>query len=177
MSAAGRQTEHDLVLQSLEGGTWAFRQIYAVHFSRLYARVRLSVPPAEVEDILQEVWKAAVEQLPQFRGESSLATWLSGIARNKIADYHRAAAVRARDLRRDHIRSEAVPPEPSREEYRESVLDRVRVLPEADRDLIVAVFLDELSLSEVAERMDLSLEAVRSRYKRAIRRLRELRSA
>lgn len=41
------------------------------------------------DDLLQEVFLAAWKSMDRFRGDASLATWLCGIARNKVADYYR----------------------------------------------------------------------------------------
>jgi RNA polymerase sigma-70 factor, ECF subfamily len=54
-----------------------------------YVRNRLMPRPDAVEDIVQEVFLAAWDDLTKFRGESSLRSWLLGIARHKVEDYYR----------------------------------------------------------------------------------------
>src|SRR5262249_35476741 len=60
----------------------AFRALYRAHSSALHGLLlRLTnARTAEAEDALQETWLRAVERLEGFRWESSLRTWLSGIA-------------------------------------------------------------------------------------------------
>jgi RNA polymerase sigma-70 factor (ECF subfamily) len=54
-----------------------------------YARHRL-VPRADlVDDVVQDVFLAALNSLAAFRGQSSLRSWLIGIARHKIEDVYR----------------------------------------------------------------------------------------
>jgi RNA polymerase sigma-70 factor, ECF subfamily len=54
-----------------------------------YVRRRL-VPRADlVDDFVQEIFLAAWESLPKYRGESPLRAWLLGIARHKVEDYYR----------------------------------------------------------------------------------------
>jgi RNA polymerase sigma-70 factor, ECF subfamily len=54
-----------------------------------YVRRRL-VPRADlVEDIVQETFLAAWENLDRFRGDSTLQGWLLGIARHKVEDHYR----------------------------------------------------------------------------------------
>ncbi len=53
------------------------------------------------------------------------------------------------------------------------VLDAVRELPEPYRSTIVHRYLDELSREEIAERLGIPLETVRTRLRRALRLLRE----
>jgi len=54
-----------------------------------YVRRRL-IPRADlVDDLVQEVFLAAWENLDTFRGDSSLRSWLLGIARHKVEDHYR----------------------------------------------------------------------------------------
>ena len=55
-----------------------------------YLRRRLIPRPDLVEDVLQEVFLAAWENLREFKGRSSLKSWLLGIARHKVEDYYRS---------------------------------------------------------------------------------------
>jgi RNA polymerase sigma-70 factor, ECF subfamily len=58
----------------------AFLYKYAV--SRLWQR-------AAAEDVVQEAMLAALECEHAFKGDSALRTWLTGILKHKIADWHR----------------------------------------------------------------------------------------
>ena len=62
----------------------------ASHRSYLYsyALARLRVPSA-AEELVQETFLAAVEGQASFKGESKLRTWLTGILKHKIMDWHR----------------------------------------------------------------------------------------
>ncbi len=65
---------------------------YLVHYALAKLRDR-----AEAEEVVQEALVAALESLPDFRGDSSLRTWLTSILRFKIAD-HQRRAVRERQV-------------------------------------------------------------------------------
>src|SRR5207247_3817672 len=56
--------------------------------------------PADVDDMVQEVFLAALTQCRKFRGESALATWLTVIALNKCRTHRRGLLSRWRTLRR-----------------------------------------------------------------------------
>ncbi len=61
----------------------AFRALYSRHSPLVYGLVRrLSARHADAEDAHQEAWLRAIRSLPEFRWESSLGTWLCGIAVN-----------------------------------------------------------------------------------------------
>jgi RNA polymerase sigma-70 factor, ECF subfamily len=60
-----------------------------------YVRRRLIPRTDIVDDVVQEVFVAALDSLSQFRGTSSLKTWLLAIARHKVEDYYRSLMRRA----------------------------------------------------------------------------------
>jgi RNA polymerase sigma-70 factor (ECF subfamily) len=54
-----------------------------------YARHRLAPRADLVDDVVQDVFLAALNGLAAFRGQSPLRSWLIGIARHKIEDVYR----------------------------------------------------------------------------------------
>lgn len=54
-----------------------------------YIRGRLFPRADAVEDTVQEVFVAAWQYLPGYRGTSPLAAWIMGIARHKVEDHYR----------------------------------------------------------------------------------------
>jgi RNA polymerase sigma-70 factor (ECF subfamily) len=69
----------------------ALYQAHAAAVERWAAR--LAGPSLDVEDIVQEVFLIAHRQLPKFRGDSSLATWLFGITERVV--WHQRRKVRS----------------------------------------------------------------------------------
>jgi RNA polymerase sigma factor (sigma-70 family) len=65
-----------------------FVSLYA---DAIYAYVRRRLIPRSdlVDDIVQEVFVGAWDNLANFRGESSLRAWLLSIAKHKVEDYYR----------------------------------------------------------------------------------------
>ena len=59
---------------------------------------RLSPRHDGVDDLVQEVFIAAWENLGSFRGNAPLRAWLLGIARHKIEDYYRRLLQSANEL-------------------------------------------------------------------------------
>lgn len=66
-----------------------------------YLRARMFPRQERAEDLFQEVFIAAWEHLGHFRGDSSLESWLLGIARHKVEDYYRAQVREADPLGED----------------------------------------------------------------------------
>ena len=55
-----------------------------------YIHTRLAPRYEQVEDLVQEVFLSAWENLGSYRGGGPLGAWVMGIARHKIEDYYRA---------------------------------------------------------------------------------------
>ena len=49
------------------------------------------VPRGEVDDLVQDVFLAAMRQLSALRDDGAFGGWLAMIARNRAHDYHRRA--------------------------------------------------------------------------------------
>lgn len=80
----------DLAQRCGRGDPDAFEQLYRAHAGRLYTLIVRMVASAETaEDLLQEVFLNAYRKVSNFRGESSLGTWLYRMAVNHCLDYLR----------------------------------------------------------------------------------------
>jgi RNA polymerase sigma-70 factor (ECF subfamily) len=142
---------------------------------------------AEAEDALQDAYLAAYQSLASFRGEASLATWLSRVVTNQCLARMR------REKRRDNIvpivslggadeqEQAAMPSEQSetpdralvRAELRAVLERKLDELPEAFRTVFVLRAVEELSVEETARCLDIPEATVRSRHFRARGMLRE----
>lgn len=69
----------------------ATAEFVARYTDRVYSYVcsRLTPNMDDADDLVQDVFLAAWKALPSFHGESTLGSWLLGIARHKIQDYYR----------------------------------------------------------------------------------------
>jgi RNA polymerase sigma-70 factor, ECF subfamily len=76
------------VLQRDRKATAEFVSLYS---DAIYSYVRRRLIPRVdlVDDLVQDVFAAALGSLTAFAGTSSLRTWLLGIARHKVEDYYR----------------------------------------------------------------------------------------
>lgn len=73
--------DRDLITRCLAGDPSAERALYDAHVDRIYRLAyRMAGDGDLAEDFTQETFIRAFERLEQFRGESSLATWLHSIA-------------------------------------------------------------------------------------------------
>lgn len=131
---------------------------------------------AEVEDVVQEVFLAAMTRRSQFRGEAALATWLAAIAVNRCRSHQRGLGRRLRLLAGLASRTRellAPPPEEGLQEREmlAEVRKAVRELPARAREVVVLRYLEGFSPEQTAEALGLSRGAVEVRLHRARRRL------
>jgi len=86
----------DLALASRcrAGEDGAFDELYRAHAPRLFGLACRLVGRTDAEDLLQEIFLAAHRKLGQYKGESSLGTWLYRLATNLCLDHLRSRGVR-----------------------------------------------------------------------------------
>jgi RNA polymerase sigma-70 factor, ECF subfamily len=84
--------ERDLIAAVLRRDRKAAARFVAVHIDAIhsYVRHRLSPRVDLADDVVQDVFLAALNSLSAFEGQSSLRVWLLGIARHKIQDVYRS---------------------------------------------------------------------------------------
>src|SRR5262249_36941314 len=85
------ESDVELAAAVLRKDRKATAEFVALHADAIYAYVRHRLIPRfdSVDDVVQEVFVAAWDNLGNFRGESSLRAWLLSIAKHKVEDYYR----------------------------------------------------------------------------------------
>ena len=74
----------------------AFEELYRQHSTRLFNLAwRMSGTRADAEDLLQEIFLLAHRKLPEFRGDSTVGTWLYRLAMNRCLDHLKSRQTRA----------------------------------------------------------------------------------
>jgi RNA polymerase sigma-70 factor (ECF subfamily) len=123
--------------------------------------------PARAEDATQDTFVKLWQALPDYDGRAAVSTWLYTIARNTCLSDVRAQSYRAAGPLEDS-------PEPS---VRETVSKAAEVrelldrLPEAQRQVVTLFYLQERSVQDVAQMLDLPEGTVKSSLYRARRTL------
>src|SRR5262247_1323819 len=87
--------EDALIEAAAQGDRGAFGELY-VRYSRMVHGILLArVPPADAEDLVQDVFMSAMRQLRGLRTAAAFRGWLGAIARNKAMDHFRASRMLA----------------------------------------------------------------------------------
>jgi len=127
---------------------------------------------ADAEDAVQDTYVAAMQSAPPREGKAR--PWLGGIVRNIARNRHRSESRRAsreaRVARPDHVSGAAESSE--RLAWQQRVVEAVLALDAKYRDVLVLRYLEDLPPRTVAERLDVPVNTVRTRTRRAIEQLR-----
>ncbi|SAK66479.1 RNA polymerase sigma factor [Caballeronia ptereochthonis] len=165
----------------------AFELLMRRHNRRLYRMARAVLRnDAEAEDALQEAYLHAYKSMSQFRGDSQLFTWLSRLVLNECFARLRRAARRQNVIpivdapgyveQADAMisRDEDAPDQAlARSQVRALLERKLDELPELFRVVFVLRSIEEMSVEETAQCLNIPEATVRSRHFRARSMLRE----
>lgn len=164
--------DEDLVRGIRLGSERHFTELYDRYFQRVYsfayARVRNQ---ADAEELTQEVFTSIFSCVDRFRGQSSLLTWIYGIAKNTVNNHLRRR--KAQDERLRHAGPGVARPTnslyacgPEEQLDLRCWIDAVRARLDAVAPWQLDVFrmrhLENLSIGQISERTSRSNDAVRS---------------
>jgi RNA polymerase sigma-70 factor (ECF subfamily) len=165
-----------LVRRALAREGDAFRTIIKTHNQRLYRIARGVVRnDSEAEDIVQEAYVRAFADLDAFRGDSSLATWLSRIVINEALGRlrkRRRTVAMPENPQAEIIRFPLNPSDdPERTMAQRQILQLVEQatdsLPDVYRTVFVARVIEGLSIEETADLLGVRPQTVKTRLHRA----------
>ena len=145
--------------------------------------------PADVEDIMQEVFLKLYRGLDGFRGESQLKTWIYRLVKNAIADYYRKPWWKFDWVREREFSDGSKPPsvlEQYVDEQQISALDTViekergefllvlmdRLSP-AEKEYFTLRFLDGFSLLQMSEATGHNLNTIKTHLYRAVKKMKQ----
>lgn len=164
-SDADARSTTALVREAQRGDRDAFAALYRRHARLVHVVLLGTVAPDDAPDLLQDVFLAALRELPRLRDPEAFGGWLVQIARNQARMHHRsqrplesfdddvhgrvAAAERAEDASIE-ARSDA-----------EYVMRHVRTLPAKLREPLLLRLVEGMSGEEIARVTGLSHGTVR----------------
>jgi RNA polymerase sigma-70 factor (ECF subfamily) len=149
---------------------------HVVHYTSYLRSV--SVGPEDVEDIAAEILLQIVADdyavLRQFRGKSSLATYLTVVAR-RICVHELARRMRVRDQQVQAAKPERDEKtlEPGGVENHEEVEKLLRKLPAREREVVRLYYLEGRSYEEISSELHIPVNTIGPVLHRAKKRLRD----
>jgi RNA polymerase sigma-70 factor (ECF subfamily) len=166
MSKHDSLSDEALAKMTQDGNRAAFETLCDRHLSSVYNRLRALLPAEAVEDVTQEVFVAVLRGIRDYRGNSLFRTWLAAIIRHKVADFYRR---RSRQPEVVPLAGDGDDPvAPDTWEERALVQAVLQRLPAHYQEVLLLRFAEGKPFDQIAGVLGISLEATKSRYRRAV---------
>ncbi len=172
--------ETELIIRAKRGDTDATGELYECHrlgiFRYLYYRTG---DTQTADDLTSEVFLRMIRSLSGYRQQDvAFQAWLFQIARNLLNDHYRKMSLRKHVQLEENV-MESPPPQSSGRPV-EHTLNNVTLqkalenLSVEQRDVIVMRFITGMPISEVAQALHKSEDAIKGLQRRALSTLREV---
>lgn len=175
-----RRQERALVRRMIDGDEAAFEEFSELYIPGLYrfATNRLHGDREVTADVVQSTLCKAIAKIASFRGEAALMTWLCACCRNEIAGHFRRQQRTSGHLDFQVVEeampallAEEQPESPESDVLRRETSHQVHValdaLPPHYGQALEWKYLENLSVKEIAGRLNLGVKAVESLLTRA----------
>ena len=188
-AAASGWSDVDIATRIAAGDHGAFELMMRRYNRPLYRTARSILrDDSEAEDVLQDAYLLAYRGMDKYRGESSLATWLTRIVANEALARLRKTSRRAQIIRidgdNDSINdaaetdmNDATSEQPEsaamRSEARRLLEKKIDALPDAYRTVFMLRAVEEMTVEETSACLGIPEATVRTRFFRARSLLRE----
>ncbi len=162
-----------------EGDESAFNHLVLRYQEKVYWVARRFVNDHDgADDVTQEVFVKAYEALKEFRGESSIYTWLYRITVNIALNSLRKQKVRE-FFRIDEmfdvqdVTTESPDEAVEKKEERKLIEEAISRLPEKQKSVFVLRYNEELPYEEIAKILKTSVGGLKANYFHAVRKIQE----
>ncbi len=168
--------ENTLIYRAQTGDEAAFADLMREYYAYVYAIVGKIVDNAhDAEEVVQDAFFNAYQGLGQLEDATRFKSWLAEITRNCARQWlrkQRNETVSLDEVNEQTLQTEDSPDEQlTRLEQRELIRRTIETLPQKDRELVRAFYLEGATYDELTNAHGLSYNAVASRLSRAKRQL------
>ena len=173
-----QQKEKDILKKIKKGDNESFGELYDIYITRIYRFIRLKVDSQEnAQDLTSEAFLKMWKYFQEKRIRQSFQALLYKIARNLIIDFYRNRAIREITIKDELEEFSKIEDDRrtddlvlKKEEIREVKNALVRIKSNY-QDVIVWYYIDDLSISEIAEILNKKEGTVRVLIHRAVKSL------
>ena len=168
--------ENMLIYRAQTGDEGAFADLMRAYHAFVYTIVVGIVDnPHDAEEVVQDAFLNAYRGLSQLEDTTKFKSWLAEITRNRARNWlrkQRGETVSLDDVSEDMLQIEDSPDERlARLEQRELIRRTMETLPQKDRDIARAFYLEGASYDELTGTHGLSYNAIALRLFRIKRKL------
>ena len=172
-----KQDDNVLLVAFAKGDRSAAQQLTERLMPKIYSHAYYRLGNiADAEDVTQEAFLRLWKIAPNWKyDKAQVSTWLYRVVYNLCKDRYRRATLENLSSAQEVTDGTQSPTDNIDVQYRQKALyDAMSILPENQRLAIQLRHIDELSNPEIAEIMELSIEAVESLTARGKRKLIEI---
>lgn len=177
--------EKTWVLQAQQGSDEAFTQIVETYQKPIYNLCyRMLGEPTAAEDAAQETFLRVYQNLHRYDSSRAFGTWILSIAAHYCIDLLRKKKFKmfSMDAENDDGMTFELPdasaPDPEAESVKRELHARLHILlkdlDETDRATVIMRYWHDFSEKEIAQSLDLTVSAVKSRLHRSRRALADM---
>jgi RNA polymerase sigma factor (sigma-70 family) len=164
----------DLAQRFCDGDERALEELYRRYSPLVYTVALRSLGDVtEAEDVLQQVFIAAWKGRDRYRPErAKLPTWLMGIARNKIVDAHASRGRQRRiqtEVASNTVTTDSLPIDVAQQLV---IAEEIAKLDTVPQQVLRLAFFEDLTHTQIAERLQLPPGTVKSHIRRSLIKLR-----
>jgi RNA polymerase sigma-70 factor (ECF subfamily) len=178
MSKSIKQEDHAIleIIKEDETRHRAFRMIVETYSERLYWHIRrMVVVHADADDVLQNTFLKIWEALANFRGESSLYTWMYRIATNESINFLNGKKKRQYVFwdQVEHRLSNSLESEPyfNGDALEVKLQQAILGLPPKQRTIFLLRYYDEMKYEDMSEVLGTSVGALKASYHHAYQKI------
>lgn len=172
-------SEEEQFVQQLQHGDTkdsAFRDLIAQNKTMLYYHIRSIVLNHEdTDDVLQETFIKAYENIASFKGQSKLSSWLYRIATNQALDFlkhkSRLQKVTLDEYNQQLIEQIEADPFFNGDEATLLLHKAIATLPEKQQLVFKMRYFQELDYNSIAAILDTSVGALKASYHHATKKI------
>lgn len=179
-AAASSSSDETLLLRYQEGDEEAFAQLYGRYRAGLWRFIcGLCASTAQADEVFQETWLAVVQSPAAPDGRARFKTWLFQIARHRLIDgwrKHQREEMKSAAFDKAQVldESEATPETlVLRAQQLQHIAAALQTLPLPQREVFLLRAHADMQLPEIATLTQTPLEAVKSRFRYALAKLRQ----
>lgn len=165
------ESDLELIEQINKGDSEAFETLYYRYRDWTYNLARrFTGNRQDALDVLQETFIYLLGKFPNFTLKASMTTFLYPVVKHLSLNIYRKNS-RLR-IDGDSLFEIAAPEPAESPQCRSELAAALRILPQEQQEVLLMRFVDEMSLQEIAEALNIALGTVKSRLHRALETLR-----
>lgn len=174
--------DNEIIKRCKDGEKEAFNELICKYHPFVYKYLyRISEDDQIAEDLVQETFVKIIRSIEKFdpKGSARFSTYLIQIAKNCYIDHYRKEKKRASDVPLDEI----IGTKPTEKDitefvtdklYNQNVLKLLEDLPEDQQIAIKMKYIEDLTLKEIGDILDVEPKTIKSRIHNGMVRLRKM---